>query len=510
MKAVIIGSGVSGLTAGAYLAKLGCDVIVLEQNADIGGVTGGLKKDGFSWDLGQLILEGFGPGEQVGYILEELGLMDAIKSERADRTYVFPAVTIRRPDEYKGPWWRKEYLQRRFPAERAGLDAYYRMYVRFMELVTLARRAERVQGVESLLLKIRMYAKLAAFLPRIHWNARKMIDHFFKDENLKAVFLSILADFVVRPTQFTGLGIPAVNPEPAFDSRVPLEISKTGLQPSYRFIDGGCRPLVDALAQLIERHGGIIHRDEEVYKIQIEQNAVKVVICQDGNSYPADIVVASGGAQEVFFDLVGRQYLDAKFIKRIETLPLMESILMVQLGIDFDPRPWQKDAVCYYYRTHDIERGVDEILSGRYHEGKDGFLICIPSYYTPSMAPDGCHALTVYTIAPNRLSEGTWDSRRQELADKLLALAEEVIPGLREHSKAKIILTPQDFKKITHLKHHAFGGCAPVMGTKGAPHRSSIPGLWFVGAQSESGAGINNVMEGSWRTVRMIRKEYNL
>ncbi|MBN1636836.1 MAG: NAD(P)-binding protein [Deltaproteobacteria bacterium] len=108
MKAVLIGSGISGLTAGTYLAKLGCDVTVLEQNADIGGVTGGLKKDGFSWDFGQLILEGFGPGEQVGYILEELGLMDAVKSELADRTYVFPAVTIRRPDEYEGPWWRKE------------------------------------------------------------------------------------------------------------------------------------------------------------------------------------------------------------------------------------------------------------------------------------------------------------------------------------------------------------------------------------------------------------------
>jgi len=48
------------------------------------------------------------------------------------------------------------------------------------------------------------------------------------------------------------------------------------------------------------------------------------------------------------------------------------------------------------------------------------------------------------------------------------------------------------------------------MGTKGAPHRTPVKGLWFVGAQSESGAGINNVMEGAWRAVRMMRREYRL
>jgi len=510
MQAVIIGSGVSGLTAGAYLAKHGCKVTVLEQNAAIGGVTGGLRHGGYAWDLGQMILEGFGPGEQVGYILEELGLMAALKNERVDRTYVFPDITIRRPDAYEGPWWRKDYLQRRYPAERKGLDAYYRMYVRFMELISAARRAERATGIQALLLKLRMYAKLLPFLPRIRWNAQRMMESLFKDEGLRAVFMSILADFVVRPTQFPGLGIPAVNPEPAFDSRVPLAISKTGLQPSYRYIEGGCRPLVDALARLIEQHGGKIRTGAEVRKIQIGRGAVQGVVCSSGDAYPAEMVVASGGANELFFDLVGREHLDAKFITRIETIPLMESVFMVELGIDFDPHPWQKDAVCYYYRTYDIERGVDDIQSGRYHEGKDGFLIFIPTYYTPAMAPAGCHAITVYTIAPNRLSDGTWEDRREEMADKLLALAEEVIPGLRAHAQVKIILTPDDFKRITHLKHHAFGGCAPVMGTKGAPHRTPVKGLWFVGAQSESGAGINNVMEGAWRAVRMMRREYRL
>ncbi len=510
MKAVIIGSGISGLTAGAYLSKLGCEVTVIEQNDDIGGVTAGMRRDGYSWDLGQLILEGFGPGEQAGYVLEDLGIMGDIKTVRSDRTYVFPEITIRPPAEFQGPWWRKEFFKERFPDERKGIDAYYRMYVRFMELITAARAAERASGLRSLLLKFRLYAKLIPFLPRINWSAKRMIEHLFKNRNLQEVFISILADFVVKPSQFPGLGIPAVNPEPAFDRRVPLQVSAAGLQPSYRYIEGGTRPLVDALASLIGRCGGKILTGRTVQKIHIDNGAVKGVQCGNGDVYPADMVIASGGAREVFFDLVGRERLDRKFLARIESMRFMESILMVHLGVEFDPRPWQKDAVVYYYRTSDIESAVENVQTGRYHEGKDGFLIYIPTYNTPSMAPAGHHAVTVYTIAPNSLSGDTWEKRKEEMADKLLELAEGVIPGLRAHAKVKIILTPDDWKKITHLKHHAFGGCAPVMGTKGAPHRTPVKGLYFIGAQSESGAGINNILEGAWRAVRMIRKDYRL
>lgn len=510
MKAIVIGSGLSGLTTAAYLAKMGCEVTVFEQNPDIGGVTAGMKRDGYSWDLGQLILEGFGPGEQAGYILEDLGIMDDIKTVRSDRTYVFPGIMIRPPDEYQGPWWRKEFFLRRFPDERKGIDRYYRMYVRFMELITVARKAERSSGLKSLIQKIKLYSTLLPFLPRINWNSKRMIEHLFKNRNLQEVFISILADFVVKPSQFPGLGIPAVNPEPAFDRRVPLEVSKSGLQPSYRYIEGGIRPLVDAMARLIGKHHGKILTGQEIRRIECANGAVKGVATAAGATHPADIVVASGGAREAFFDLVGREQLPPKFIARLESMRLMESILMVQLGIDFDPRPYQKDAVVYYYRTSDIEKSVDDVQSGRYHEGRDGFLIYVPSYYTSSMAPAGHHAVTVYTIAPNTLSGESWEKRREEMADKLLALAEEVIPGLRSHARVKIIITPDDWRRITHQRHHAFGGCAPVMGTKGAPHRTPIKGLYFVGAQSESGAGLNNVLEGSWRAARLIRKDCKL
>jgi len=65
-RAVVVGSGMAGLTAAAYLARDGCDVDLFEQSDHIGGVTATLRLEEFAWDLGPLMLEGFGPGEPAG------------------------------------------------------------------------------------------------------------------------------------------------------------------------------------------------------------------------------------------------------------------------------------------------------------------------------------------------------------------------------------------------------------------------------------------------------------
>jgi phytoene dehydrogenase-like protein len=122
------------------------------------------------------------------------------------------------------------------------------------------------------------------------------------------------------------------------------------------------------------------------------------------------------------------------------------------------------------------------------------------------MAPPGHHALTLYTIAPNRISEGSWAERREEFADKLVAEAEKFIPGLRRHTRVRVILTPEDFRSRAFLRHHSFGGVAPTLGRPGVPHATPVRGLWFIGAQSESGAGMNNVLHGVWRTQRAIER----
>jgi phytoene dehydrogenase-like protein len=90
------------------------------------------------------------------------------------------------------------------------------------------------------------------------------------------------------------------------------------------------------------------------------------------------------------------------------------------------------------------------------------------------------------------------------LADKLVAEAEQYIPGIREHTRTLLILTPEDYRKRTHQNHHSFGGVPPVMGNKPPAHKTPIEGLWFIGAQSESSGGIMNVMVGAQKVAKRI------
>ena len=143
MRVAVIGSGLSGLTAAALLAKRGHEVSVFEQHEDIGGVTSGIEKDGFRWDLGQMLVPDLGPGEPARRILEELGISDRVEVAKGCRGNVFPDFHIFRPDSCAGPYWRKQYLKEVFPGEAGGLERYYRVYDRVHDLVALADRRGR-------------------------------------------------------------------------------------------------------------------------------------------------------------------------------------------------------------------------------------------------------------------------------------------------------------------------------------------------------------------------------
>lgn len=504
MKTIIIGSGMAGLTAGAYLAKAGHAVTVYEQFATPGGVTATVTQDGFGWDIGPLILEGFAPGDKARVILEELGVSEKVKAVHEDRGLAMPEFALWKPKEYEGPYWRREQLKKLFPQESSHLDRYYHFYDQMIGLFSLGRQAERARGLQALWLKLRMLLAFQGVKGMAKWSGAQVMDHFFDSPVLKTFFLGIVADFVTAPSEFPGLGVPTLHLETAFDKRIPTFPGSQSAQTAYCYLVGGCQTLVDAVIGVILQNGGQVITKTEVKRIVIEDNRVKGVELADGRVDRADLVLASGGMREVFFDLVGREKLPAALVSQIEANLMMESVLMVQLGIDFDPRPYQPAALCYYYNTQDLEAAVKRLRTGDYHEGKEGLLIYVPSLHSPTLAPSGQYAVTVYTVAPDTLAIGSWANRREELADKLIAEAERHVPGLRQHTKTRLILTPEDFRARTHQKHHSFGGVPPVIGNKPPAHQTPIQGLWFIGAQSESTGGVMNVMTGAQKVARQI------
>ncbi|MBI5117277.1 NAD(P)/FAD-dependent oxidoreductase [Candidatus Poribacteria bacterium] len=507
MRVVVIGSGISGLTAAAHLACVGHEVTVFEQFEKAGGVTASFERHGYKWDLGQMIIQGFGPGEPCGEVLDELGLADKVEMVKDDRRYVFPDFDLIKPDKYAGPLWRINRLKELFPEEKAGLDKYWKCHLRVTSLMTIARKLEKAAGLGALYWKLALFLKFLPLMPKKNWSAQRLLDSFFESEKLQAVFTSLLADTFTPPDRFLGLGIFAVNPETSFDKRIPAKLARNTEEVYHYSVLGGVSKLIDALVGKIQENKGKIRTSSPVSRIVIEDGRAKGIIGNDGQYTPADVVIASGAAKEIFTKLVGEENLPPEFTRKIFELPLMDSIFMVHVGVDFDPSPYLHAVCVYYYGSYDLYGPIANAKAGIYHEGKDGFVVHAPSLHSPEMAPPGHHAMTIYTICPDKLKEGTWSERKEEYADKLLAYAEKRIPGLRDHVKTREILTPDDFRRRTHMEHHSFGGLAVVMGKPGAPHRTPVKGLWFVGSQSEGGDGVSNTMAAAYKVAKLIAKE---
>jgi len=333
-------------------------------------------------------------------------------------------------------------------------------------------------------------------------SAAELMERFFASRKLRAVYTGILADLMVTPSEFPALGVPLFNLESAFDARNPERGERPGPRSVYRYIRGGCGNLARATQDALVAAGGVVRTSATVSRITTEGGTASGVVV-NGKSEPADIVVSTAGARETFYELPGADRLPGEYRSVIDGQVQMESVFMVHLGLDREPV--QPSALCYYYGTYDVEKGVRDIRAGRYHDGADGFVLYFPSRHSPAMAPQGCHAVTIYTVAPNTIQGADWEERKEQYADHLVACAEKHVPGLAAATRTRVIVTPADFRRRVRQNHHSFGGIAPMKDRPNPSHRTPIRNLWFAGSQSEGGGGVLGVMKGARATVRAMR-----
>ena len=489
MKIVVIGAGLGGLTFGACAARDGHEVVLIDKNKEAGGVLALARQDGFSFEQGPLALTDLLPEESAGAVLKSLGI--CLKTVRADRGLCTPDFTLLPHERYEGPDWRKKRLKELFPADAAGIDEYYRFYEALMKIRFLSGQK---QSLSQKLLLLFQFAKIKKYEKM---NCREFTEKLFSDERLRLVFNGILADFCADPEEVQCFTLPFVNAETGFDARIPAEKNGRLYYPSYRYVEGGCQKIAEALLEYILAHGGHFLGGTVAEKVRIKDGRAEGVYLDNGSFIAADAVAGCGAARDFFTDTVGREHLDEGYRKILDGFRPMEAVFMLHLGVDYDPSVYQKQSLCYYYGSYDLHAAVGRLRSGIYHEGKDGFLIYFPDRHAPDFAPEGCHCVTVYTVCPDRLREGDWESRKEVYAAQLIRLAEEHLPGLSAHIVTKKIVTAEDYRVFTHMKKSSFGGTVPVWKQMNPPHITPVKNLFFVGQQSENGGGVPAVMSGA-------------
>ena len=90
--AVVVGAGIAGLVASAFLAEAGRSTLVLEANHQVGGLMAGIRRKGFTFDAGDQSFEDAG---MLFPILEQLGIEPAKSLHRASHRFVGPDFDYR-------------------------------------------------------------------------------------------------------------------------------------------------------------------------------------------------------------------------------------------------------------------------------------------------------------------------------------------------------------------------------------------------------------------------------
>lgn len=465
---IVVGAGIGGLTAAALLARRGLKVLVLEQHYLAGGyctswsrvVRRGAERLRYVFDAGVHDVSGLGPRGPVRRLLQQLGIEGRLDWRRVGHEYVLPGLRLKIPVDAAEF---ARILADRFPAERDGIAAFFaEMEAVYQELYA---DVDRTGGVPR---PPRTVDELLAY-PLEHPHAfrwmdvpfGKMLDAHFRDPLLKR-FLSVLTGYLTDN---------------------PAELTAAAMAPIFGYyFDGGYYPaggsqaLADSLVRVVEEHGGRVLLRTPVRRIRVEDGRVAGVELATGEFHRARAVVSNADVRRTFLELVGREHLPADFVRRVEGLRPSTSAFAVFLGVDYVP---------------DIEPITVAAM-------ERGVAIAVPSRVDPSLAPPGHSAITLLTLIPQS-EAASWDRtlpgytrRKRAFADELIALAESVLPGLRDHIVYRQEASPATFARYTWATGGAIYG--PAIGPWRPSARSPVAGLVLAGSGVFPGAGVEAVV----------------
>ena len=196
--AIVIGSGMGGLTFASIMAKLRkWRVLVLERHFKIGGFTHTFTRPGgWSWDVGLHYVGEMGEG-MLGRRLFDFITESRVKWNPMPDVYdvfVYPNLEVR---ACKGEANFRSALSDAFPDERSNIERYFRdlrsaagwMTRYFTTMVTPAPLSWLVQVVN------RFTASLPLEITQ-HY-----LERHFRDPRLRAVVTSQWGDYGVRPSR---------------------------------------------------------------------------------------------------------------------------------------------------------------------------------------------------------------------------------------------------------------------------------------------------------------------
>jgi all-trans-retinol 13,14-reductase len=497
--AVVIGSGLGGLTAAAYLCALGRRTLVLEGHYVAGGNSQAFRRNlhgrEYEFDVGVHYIGECGPEGLISRLLNGLGLAERVVFRPLDpdgySTLYFPGLTFRVP----AGWERyRARLLDTFPQEKERLGALVDVLER------VAADGRRFQRGE---LRVEDLAEQAPLFLR--WGLRPVTELFAEhgiSEAAAAVLLGEQGDYAVRP------------------SRTPTALA-AGLTDHYMrgafYPEGGGQAMAARLVEAIRAFGGEVRTRTPVSRVRVAAGrATGVELAKQGQVIEAPIVVSNADLKRTVCELVGEEHFGAETVERVRGFRMSLPLFAVYVGLDVDlAAQGLPNTNHWIWGSTDIEGIYEQVENGELPDANLAYVTVtsIRDPESPQVAPRGHSNLQVMTLVPHDYAlwnvekgpaEGgryhrdpEYRRRKARLMEDLLETAEAVVPGLREHATWKEAATPVTQERFTHSTGGTSYGiefAVDQMGPMRIGPATEIEGLFLCGASTPSGHGIANVM----------------
>lgn len=438
-RVVVIGTGAGGLTASAFLAREGVEVIALERSIHVGGLLNPYARDGYLFNPGVHYIGQCGAGQATDRLLAGLGLSAAELMEEMDPDgfdiYRFPDFEVR---VCRGAQAYRDRLAAQFPGDVRGVDNVFEAVT---ELGSLSRIVEHAHGPGRLrFADILDGLKSAPLLRYINATYGTFLDHAVQDPQLKAVFAASCGDYGLPPARASAL--------------IGLGLLDHYINGAY-FPRGGSGHLRDAIQGVATAGGASFRTSAEVEHIEVVDGRAVAVRLVGGEHIETDAVVAAIDPRHVFTGLLAPSVVPKKLLKRVRAVTSSNSVLSVNLGVNRDLREIGLGAANIWdYPDIDIDSLLEPCCQGRLPE--EFVLFISPNSLKDSggrMAPQGKTTLEVVTNVPFQLFSAwagippsergdQYQHLKEQLRDQLLAQLAQRLPGIVEHAEVVDCATP--------------------------------------------------------------------
>ncbi|HMZ12714.1 MAG TPA: phytoene desaturase family protein [Mycobacterium sp.] len=417
---VVVGAGLSGLSAALQLAGRGRQVTVVERYGFPGGRMGQADVRGYRIDTGPTVLT------MPDIIEEAFAAVGASMADRLDLAPVDPAYRASFADGSSLDVHTDAEAMTAAVEEFAGPDqaaGYQRLRDWLTELYRLEMNGFIASNFDSpLSLLTPQLARLAAIGGFRGWE--KMVRRFISDERLQRIFTF----------QALYAGVP---PQHALAAYAVIAYMDTVA--GVYFPRGGMRAVPEALAAAAAEAGVEFRYETTVSALERSGSRVTAVRTHTGDRIACDAVVLTTELP-LTYQLLGRTPRRAV---KVRPAP---SAVVVHVGC-----PAVGDALVH----HNISFGAqwaktfDEIIDDGTLMSDPSLLVTRPTAGDPSLAPPGRDLLYILAPAPN-LDVGVvnWAAEGDAYAHRVVAkAAERLLPGLAENADVLDVVTPADWAR---------------------------------------------------------------